>query len=178
MKWLLGASLVAGLAVTVLLVRHFGAPAVGGALAAAGATGLAVLAVAHLAPIVLMGFAWQRLADAAGRPLVFAWARLLRDSAAEALPLSQIGGYVVGARALVLHGVGGAAAVATTVVDITVEMGSQIAYTVIGLGLLLWLRPSTALALPITIGLGVAFIALIAFVAVQRKGTGIFERLA
>lgn len=176
MRSLLGASLVAGLAVAVLLIRHFGAPAIAAALGTAGVPALAVLATTHLAVIVLMGFAWHRLADA-GPPWLFAWARLLREAAAEALPLSQIGGYIVGARALALHGVGGAAAVATTVVDVTVELSSQIAYTAIGVGLLLWLRPRTALALPIIVGLAVALIALIAFVAVQRKGSGMVDRL-
>jgi len=103
MRWALVASLVGGLALTILLVLHFGAPAVAAALGAAGISGLAIITAAHLAVIVLMGFAWWLLARAAGRPLVFVWARLMRDSAAEVLPLSQVGGYVLGARALVFH---------------------------------------------------------------------------
>jgi len=178
MRWALVASLVGGLALTILLVLHFGAPAVAAALGAAGISGLAIITAAHLAVIVLMGFAWWLLARAAGRPLVFVWARLMRDSAAEVLPLSQVGGYVLGARALVLRGVGAAIAVAATVVDLTLEMGSQIAYTALGLGLLLWLRPSTTLAVPVAIGLALAVIAVAAFVAVQRRGAGVFERLA
>ena len=178
MRWALVASLAGGLALTILLVLHFGATAVAAALGAAGVAGLAIIAAVHLAAIVLMGFAWWLLARAAGKPLVFVWARLMRDSAAEVLPLSQVGGYVLGARALVLHGVGAAVAVAATVVDLTLEMGSQIAYTALGLGLLLWLRPSTTLAVPVAIGLALAVIAVVAFVAVQRRGAGVFERLA
>jgi len=178
MRWALVASFVGGLALTILLVLHFGAPAVAAALGAAGVSGLAIIAAVHFAAIVLMGFAWWLLASAAVKPLVFVWARLMRDSAAEVLPLSQVGGYVLGARALVLHGVGAAVAVATTLVDLTLEMGSQIAYTALGLGLLLWLRPSTTLAVPVAIGLAVAVIAIVAFVVVQRRGAGVFERLA
>src|SRR5579863_3092223 len=120
MRWVLVASLCGGLALTILLVIHFGAPAVAAALGAAGIGGLAVIAAAHLASIALMGVAWWLLAGGAGKPLLFVWARLARDSAAEILPLSQVGGYVIGARALVLHNVGAAIAVATTVVDVTV----------------------------------------------------------
>ena len=177
MRWVLVASLIAGLALTVLLVLHFGAPAVADALGAAGIAGVAVIAAVHLAAIVLMGVAWWLLASEAGKPAVFVWARLMRDSAAEVLPLSQVGGYVLGARALVLHGVAAAIAVATTVVDLTLEMGGQIAYTALGLGLLLWLQPSTALAMPVAIGLAVAVIAVVAFVAVQRRGAAVIGRL-
>jgi glycosyltransferase 2 family protein len=176
MRWALVASLVGGLALTILLVLHFGAPAVAAALGAAGFAGLAVIAAVHLAAIVLTGFAWWLLGREAGKPLVFVWARLMRDSAAEVLPLSQVGGYVLGARALVLHGVAAAVAVATTVVDLTLEMGSQIAYTALGLELLLWLRPTTMLAVPVAIGLVVAVMAAVAFVAVQRRSVGVFER--
>jgi glycosyltransferase 2 family protein len=177
MRWALVASLVGGFALTVLLVLHFGAPAVAAALGAAGISGLAIIAVAHLAVIVVMGFAWWLLAPEAGKPMVFVWARLIRDSGAEILPLSQVGGYVLGARALILHGVATAVAVAATVVDLTLEMASQIAYTALGLGLLLWLRPSTTLAAPVSLGLALAAIAALAFVAVQRRRTGVFARL-
>lgn len=176
MRWALIAALAGGLALTILLVLHFGAPAVAAALGAAGIAGLAIIAALHLAGIALMGVAWWLLAGDAGRLRLFVWARLIRDSAAEVLPLSQLGGYVLGARALILHGVGGAAAVATTVADVTLEMAGQIAYTALGLALLLWLRPSTRLAVPVTIGLAVAVIAVVAFVAVQRSGAAVFER--
>src|SRR5258708_12072180 len=109
MRWALVASLAGGLALTILLVLHFGATAVAAALGAAGVAGLAIIAAVHLAAIVLMGFAWWLLARAAGKPLVFVWARLMRDSAAEVLPLSQVGGYVPAARAPLLPPVAPAA---------------------------------------------------------------------
>ena len=77
---------------------------------------------------------------------------------------------------LILHGVAAAVAVATTVVDLTFEVASQIAYTALGLGLLVWLQPSTTFAVPVAVGLAVAVVAVIAFAAVQRRGAGIFER--
>jgi glycosyltransferase 2 family protein len=177
MRWALVAGLVGGLVLTILLVVHFGAPAVAAALGAAGISGLAIIAAVHLVAIALTGFAWWLLASEAVRPSVFVWARLMRDSGAEVLPLSQLGGYVLGARALVLHRVGAAVAAATTVVDLTLEMGSQIVYTALGLGLLLWLRPGTTLAVPVALGLALAVVAVVAFVAVQRRGARVFERL-
>ncbi len=74
------------------------------------------------------------------------WARLVRDSVAEALPLSQVGGYVAGARALSLTGVGWSVAAASTIVDVTLEFLAQLAYTALGLALFVWLQPDTRLA--------------------------------
>jgi len=109
---------------------------------------------------------------------VFVWARLMRDSAAEVLPLSQVGGYVLGARALVLHGVGAAVAVATTLVDLTLEMGSQIAYTALGLGLAAMAAPEPTLAVPVAIGLAVPSSRSSLSSWCSGRGAGVFERLA
>jgi putative membrane protein len=177
MRWALVAGLCGGLGLTILLLLHFGAPAVAAAVGAAGLAGLAIIAAAHLASIGLMGIAWWLLASGTGKPQVFIWARLMRDSAAEVLPLSQVGGYVLGARTLVLHNIGAAIAVASTLVDLTLEMAAQIVYTGFGLGFLFWLRPTTTLAAPVAIGLLLAVAAVFAFVVVQRRGAIIFERL-
>lgn len=172
------AGLLVGLLLTALLVLHFGAPAIGDALRTAGLAGLAIIAAAHLVAIAVMGFAWWLLAGRPARLWVFLWGRLMRDAGSDVLPLSQVGGYVLGARAVILHGVGGAVAAASTVVDVTLEMCGQIAYTALGLGLLLWLRPSTTLAAPILIGLAFAVVAMIGFVGVQRRGARLFDRVA
>ena len=172
------AGLFVGLVLTILLVLYFGAPAVADALRSAGLVGLAIIAAAHLVAIAVMGFAWWLLVGPPAKRWVFLWGRLMRDAGSDVLPLSQVGGYVLGARAIIIHGVGGAVAAASTVVDVTLEMCSQIAYTALGLGLLLWLRPSTTLAAPILIGLAFAVVAVIGFVAVQRRGTGSLDRLA
>lgn len=170
--------LLLGLLLTVLLVVHFGAPAVGAALRTAGFAGLAIIAVVHLVAVAVTGLAWSALANHGERRWVFLWGRLMRDAGMDVLPLSPIGGYVLGGRALVLHGVGGAVAAASTVVDVTTEMVGQIAYTALGLGLLLWLRPSTTLAVPVALGIAVAVFTAIAFVAFQRRGAGFFDRVA
>jgi putative membrane protein len=88
-----------------------------------------------------------------------------------------VGGYVLGARAVVLRGVDGAVAAASTLVDVTLELCAQIAYTALGIGLLVWLRPNTTLAEPVLMGLAFAVVVVTAFVAVQRRGAHLFERL-
>jgi putative membrane protein len=171
-------ALLAGLALTVVLVVYFGAEEVAGALRAAGLVGLAAIALMHLAATGLMGLGWSLLAAGrTWRPWLFIWARLMRDSGSEILPLSQVGGYVLGARALILHGVGGALAAASTLVDVTLELCGQIAFTALGIVLLIRLRPDTRLAEPVLLGLAFAVVVVGAFVAVQRRGARLFERL-
>ena len=94
------------------------------------------------------------------------------------LPLSQIGGYVSGARALALKGVPGTLATASTIVDVTLEFVAQLAYTGLGLILLVALKPGAGMALPVAIGIGVAAGLAAGFIAAQRRGFGVFDRLA
>src|SRR5437763_582904 len=82
--------------------------------------------------------------------------RLVRDSGSEALPLSQVGGYVLGARAATLAGVPGTLAAASTIVDVTLEFVAQIAYTGLGLAWLIYLQPGHPATQPILVGLVVA----------------------
>jgi putative membrane protein len=170
-------ALLAGLALTVALVAYFGAPAVAGALRAAGLIGLAAIAAMRLLATALMGLGWWLLTPREASPWLFIWGRLMRDTGSEILPLSQVGGYVLGARAVILHGVSGALAAASTLVDITVELCGQIAFTALGIGLLIQLRPETSLAEPVLLGLVLALLAVGAFVMAQRRGADLFDRL-
>jgi glycosyltransferase 2 family protein len=172
------ATLITGLAFTVVLVVYFGADAVLAALKAAGFAGLIAISLMHLVATALMGLAWWLLVSgqAPARPWLFIWARLVRDSGSEILPLSQVGGYVLGARALILHGVGGALTAASTVVDVTLELCGQIVFTALGIGLLLLFRPGTTLAEPLLLGLAFAVVVVAAFVVVQRRGAHLLER--
>ena len=171
-------ALAAGLGFSIALVVHFGAPEVGAALGAAGFPGLLLLSVVHLLMTLLLGLAWWALLQGviAVSPWVVMWARIIRDAGAEALPLSQVGGFVLGARALVLHGVDRRHAAASTIVDLTAELCSQVAYTGLGALLLLWIRPQTTLGRPLSIGVLATVPLLIAIVMVQRRGAGLLHR--
>jgi putative membrane protein len=105
------------------------------------------------------------------------WARLMRDSGAEALPLSQVGGYVLGARALAVAGVSGTLAAASTIVDVTLEFLAQLPYTAIGLMLLVWFQPESEVVIPVLCGLAVAAVAAVAFIVAQRRGFDYFDRI-
>src|SRR6185295_5966987 len=96
----------------------------------------------------------------------------------EVLPVSQMGGCLLGARAVTLAGVSGTVAAATTMVDLTLEFVAKLAYMAIGLIILLDLRPGVPVALPVVTGLGVTGLFAVAFVVVQRHGFGLFDRFA
>lgn len=168
---------IAGLATIGALVGYFGAGAVTRSLFAIGWQGFAAICLIHLAVILLEGLAWRLLV-----PLtpawVFVWGRLVRDAGSEVLPVSQMGGCVLGARVVALAGVSGTIAAASTMVDLTLEFLAKLAYMAIGLGLLVHLRPDTAVALPVTIGVAATGLFAVAFVAVQRHGFDLFERFA
>ncbi len=177
--WAVIAGLV-GLLVGTVIVGYYGFGAVAGALETAGWGGLLAIAGLHLVVIALCGIAWWALvprASGATAPL-FIWGRLIRDAGSEVLPLSQIGGYVMGARAATLQGVSGTLAIASTVVDVTMELLSQFAYTALGLGLLLWLHPETKLALPIGIGLLIMAPVTVFFIIAQQRSADLAEDFA
>ena len=167
----------AGLAAIGALVAYFGAGAVVRSLLAIGWDGFAVICSIHLGLIAAMGLAWRALVPAAPA-WVFIWGRLMRDAGSEVLPLSQMGGAILGVRAVGLAGVAGAVATASTIVDLTLEFFAKIAYTALGLVLLVNLRPDLQIAIPITIGVAVAGLIALAFVVVQRHGFGLFDRFA
>jgi glycosyltransferase 2 family protein len=168
---------VLGIGVMLALVGYFGAGAVIRSLVAVGGLGFAAICAIHLALMIVMGFAWRVLMPSAPS-WVAIWGRLVRDSGSEVLPLSQVGGYVLGARALALAGVTGTVAAASTIVDVTFEFVAQVAYTALGLALLLQVQPGSAVATPVIVGLVVAVAAAVAFLIVQRHGFDYFERIA
>ena len=168
---------IVGLAVVGGLVVHFGAGAVVASLIAVGWLGFAAICLIHLGLIAVMGLAWRALLPGTN-PLTAIWGRLVRDSGSEVLPLSQVGGYVLGARAQIVAGISATAATASTIVDVTIEFFAQIAYTALSLALLLYLQPDAPIALPAEIGIAVAGGLAAAFFLVQRHGFDLFDRLA
>jgi glycosyltransferase 2 family protein len=168
---------IAGVVAMAALVGYFGAGAVMHSLLAVGGAGFIAICAIHLALIAVMGLAWRALLPGAPAGTLI-WARLVRDSGSEALPLSQVGGYLLGARALALAGVPGTLAAASTIVDVTLEFVAQLAYTALGLAWLIRLQPDSRVAAPVLLGLAVAVLAATAFVLVQRRGIGLLDRIA
>lgn len=168
---------VVGLSLIAALTFHFGPQAVTRPLIAVGWTGFAAVCLIHLALMVVMGIAWGVLVPGT-RLWVPVWGRFVRDSGSELLPLSQIGGYVLGARAVTLAGIDGTTATVSTIVDVTLELFGQLAYTALGLSCLIYLKPEAAIATPVAIGLVAGALLAAGFVVFQRRGFDLFDRFA
>lgn len=183
MKWGTLIAAVVGLGVAAYLVFYIGFDAVLGAIAAIGWVGFAIFCLWSLALFVPLGASWFVLAWKPGssRLGVFVFGRMIRESAGEILPFSHLGGLVIGARAITLRGISVATAFGSTVVDMTTEMVSQIAFIAIGIALLLIRVPQTAanadLFWGLVAGLGVAVLAAIAFLVLQRRGLGLVHKI-
>jgi putative membrane protein len=125
----------------------------------------------------VLGVCWYLLASQSAPLIAFVFGRFVRDSGAEILPLSQVGGYVMGARAAVLLGLPGAVAIASTIVDLTLEMIAQLGYTALGLGILSAQRPNDHLIAWAAPGIVLAILAAIVFILVQRHGFPVMETM-
>ena len=96
--------------------------------------------------------------------------RFVREGANMLLPLAAVGGDVIGARLLVHAGASGGFAAAVTIVDVMLQAATQLAFTLIGLGLLVWLGGDPAIVQAAAIGVVLAVPALGGFWLVQRQG--------
>ncbi len=168
---------IGGLLAGTVVIAYFGFGQVTRALLAIGWGGFAAILVYRLAATSLLGFCWSLLARPPVRRAAFVWGRLIRDSAAEVLPLSQVGGFVMGARAATLMGVSGTVAIASTVVDVTLEALGQMGYTALGLSIMAARQPTNRFIAWTIFGLCLAVLALVAFAAMQRHGFGRLGRL-
>ena len=168
---------MAGLALVGILVGYFGADAVFRSLLAVGWAGFVTICLIHLALMAAMGIAWWALLPGT-KPWISIWGRLVRDAGSEVLPLSQIGGYLLGARAIVFAGIPGTTAAASTIVDVSLEFVSQIAFTGLALGWLIRLWPAAPIAVPVAIGLAVAVILAVGLLVAQRHGFDLIDHLA
>jgi putative membrane protein len=172
--------LLIGLAVATLLVAHYGFAAVGSVFLSIGWGGFLVIVAIHLAVTAICGLAWFVLMPPAGCPTAWAfiWGRLVRGGGGDVLPLSQLGGLVLGARTTSLAGLAGSMSVASTIVDITVEFLSQLAFVAIALAIFITLRPHSDLWLSAAGGLAAASVIAFLFIVVQRRASPIVDRLA
>ncbi|HEY5072862.1 MAG TPA: lysylphosphatidylglycerol synthase domain-containing protein [Caulobacteraceae bacterium] len=181
----LGAILAAilGSALALAVVGYVGFAAVLSAVALIGLRGLAFLCLYAVLPFALLGAAWWVIVppSPARRWWKFILARVARDAAGELLPFSQLGGFVVGARAAVLQGISATTASATTIVDVTTELIAQLGFTGLGvamLALILGLRSSHGDLLAAgVIGLALSAAGAAGFILVQRNASGLILRL-
>ncbi|HVM98688.1 MAG TPA: lysylphosphatidylglycerol synthase domain-containing protein [Caulobacteraceae bacterium] len=171
-----------GLVLATGIIGYVGFGKVATAFAEIGWRGLFGLCLTYLVPVGLLAAAWLVL-DPGAPPrtwFVFYFARLVRDASGELLPFSSLGGFVFGARAAILGGVEAAAAISTTVADVTAEFIGQLGFTAVGIALLIR-QPgaqyeSQQLLTSSLMGLGAGVMAAAAFILLQRRATGPIER--
>ena len=141
MKWGAAIGTLVGLALESWLLASYGVAEVLGLLQRAG-WGIALVVVFHFVQILFSALAWRAVAGPMGpQPTLgeYIARRWIRKGINNLLPVAQIGGEVVAARLLRRRGVPLTAAVAGSVGDLTMEMLTQILFTLIGLGLLVLL---------------------------------------
>ncbi len=173
-----------GLALFVWLLFHIGVTAVFDTVTAIGLGGFALYCAAGMAVVALLGSAWAALIPQA-RPrdaLTYILGRQTRDSAGDILPFSQLGGIVIGARAVILRGVSPPLAFASAITDVTTELMAQIVFILIGIGLCIEQLRGSATTAPYVNGLILGTLLLVpglaAFVFLQQRGSAFAETLA
>jgi putative membrane protein len=176
LRILLGLSLIA----LVIWLRG-GIGDLSGALTSAGWVGVAAVTVYHAIPMATCGLAWLYLLPhpPPGSLGSFVFARWVRDAVNQLLPFMPLGGEVIGARLLARGGVAGTMAASLTVVDVTAEVMSQVAFSLIGLGLFALDHSLDSLMGEAAIGVALCVPMLGGLLLAQRLGlVRVMERIA
>jgi len=154
------ALLVLGITGATLLIGWYGFDPVLAAILSVGGRGFAAYAAWQVATFAILGIAWWAIVPPAWKNLgLFVWGRMVRDAGASCLPFSQVGGFVLGARAVRLGGTPTPIATISTAVDLTAEFVAEILFLIVGLAILLGTGRNLSLALPLEIGVAAALIA-------------------
>lgn len=170
------AAALVGLALLTLVVAWVGYDTVLSAVGSVGVGGFAIFTLYWPLVLVVLGLAW--FAVAPNQPLarapVFIWARLLREAASDVLPVAQVSGLIVGARAARAEGVPEDVVFASTIVDMTTELAAQLLFTLLGVVLLVIHLSGGPTVLhplwPVAAALAFLLLAGTAFLMLQRRG--------
>ena len=168
---------ILGITLGSLLVGWFGWDRIFAAILSVGGQGFSGYIAWQAAVFVLLGIAWWAVVPPDRRVVVFVWGRMVRDAAASCLPFSQVGGFVMGARAVVLCGVPSPLASISTVVDLTAEFVAEILFLIFGLVILMGHGNDMPMALPISIGVAMALLAGLIMMRLQSFTAPLFIRL-
>ncbi|HVW69339.1 MAG TPA: flippase-like domain-containing protein [Steroidobacteraceae bacterium] len=172
-----------GLGLCAWLLASYGIVRIVDVLAHAGWTGTAVIIAFHFPQMLCSAFGWRVIVGSGGpgaaRPGLGAYLRLrwIREAVNNLLPLAQIGGELVVVRLLQLRAVPLAAAIAGTTADLTLEIATQVLFTLLGVLLLFQAGADSALATMILESLLVAALLIVAlFVALWLGLAVVIER--
>src|SRR5437763_15671244 len=156
---------------TFLLIRE-GAPQVGKAIATAGWAIPAVIAYHFAVPVFLDALAWWILFPKIERPQLrrIYWMRWIGESVSTLVPSAAVGGDIVRARLAAISGSSVATAAGTVLVDLTLGVFTQAAFTLLGVLLLVNATGQKNFVGPTVIGIIVGLAAVCGFYFVQRLG--------
>lgn len=182
MKLRLFLALLLGLGVLAVVLARFDLAAVMASLSRVGLGGFALIVAAGLlAEVVLASGIVPLLPHAMPFAAVVA-SRQLRDSAADILPITQLGGIAFAARALVLAGLRAPLASAAVIADLTTETFAQGLYVLVGVVASLSLLAKSTLLSPYVGAMlaGAIFLSLgsMGFALLQLGGSRWIERLS
>jgi putative membrane protein len=168
-----------GIIGATILVGWYGFGRVAHAILSVGGKGFVAFCIWQLVVMAILGVAWWLVVPPIGRrPLqIFVWGRMVRDSAAVCLPFSPVGGFVIGARAITLHGIAWPVAAISTVVDLTAEFAAEIIFALGGLIILLDRTSDAGISHLAEIGVAVALVAGLGILKLQRGVASLFVRL-
>ena len=172
LRWIGILATIAGVAIAAWLLASAGWPQIWTLLSTAG-WGIAAVIAFHAIQILFSALAWQSIAGPlAPQPTLMSFVALrwVREGVNNLLPVAQIGGEVVAARLLRRRGVNLADAVAGSVGDLTMEMLTQIAFTLLGIALLLLLVGESGVGAYLASGVALAALGAAGFLAAQWFG--------
>jgi len=125
-------SLALGLLILIVVLAHFDMAAVLTAMARVGFGGFALIVAAGLVAEVLLAVGIYPFLPHMLPLTIVAASRQLRDSSSDVLPITQLGGVILAARALVLAGMDAPLASAAVIADLTTETFAQGLYVLTG----------------------------------------------
>ncbi|MFC6792457.1 HpnL family protein [Methylobacterium komagatae] len=170
MKRLTTLASIAGLCTVVGLLASSGVEDVTAAVASAGWGALLVVLARFLA-VAWAGLGWHVVFPAGSQPRLrdCISLRFVREGINTLLPVATVGGDFVGARLLAKRGVTGAMAGASMFVDLMTQAVTQLIFTILGLGLVIWLVGDGPVTRTVAGGVALAVPALAAFYLIQRR---------
>ena len=159
-----------GISLLIAILLYFGIGDIFKALEAAG-FGLILVAASHIAPLFLDSIAWQLLfiGPKVPRLPLLIKARWIGESINSLLPAAQIGGDLIRARMLAVRGYPVAEAGASVLVEITVALMTQLIFSLVGIGGLIYLGNHNLVKQAI-IAVAALCLGAAGFFAVQKKG--------
>jgi putative membrane protein len=160
-----------GIAACIGLAAWSGIDDVGNAIASVG-WGMSFVVLTRATTVSVAGAGWWLLFPANGRLRLRAAVllRFVREAVNTLLPLTQVGGDIIGARLLTFWAVPGPLGAASLIIDVLMQAATQFLFGALGLVTLIGLRADTTVPVIAAAGLTLAAPLLGGFYLAQRRG--------